>query len=139
MTIAFFAEHWISLLFGLISAAIIAYCRYLNRNFKIYKQLLEEKNNEEFNHMIEQKLDPIIEELKEDNRKFDAIKDSYRYRLISLCEIYLDRGFLTPKEYSSLSEMWKVYHDLGGNSQAEDYYHKVETLPVHEIPRNNNN
>ena len=128
----FITERWIILFFGLLSTAIIAYVRYLNSKFQQYKQIIEERNTEELEDMIAEQLEPVQAELVETKRKFEAIKDSYRYRLIFLCEQYLDRGYLTPKEYSSLSEMWKVYHGLGGNSQAEDYYHKVEHLPVHE-------
>lgn len=130
--INFFVEHWVSLLFGLISIGIVAYCRFLGKKFKEYQTLVEEKNDQEISEMITDMLQPIQEELNKTQHKFCAIKDSYRFRLITLCEIYLERGYLSAKEYSSLSEMWKVYHELGGNSQAEEYYHKVEQLPVHD-------
>ena len=130
------AEHIVTLIFGLISAGAIAYCRRLNKNFnkKIqeYTRLMDEEKEEKLQEMISNTIQPLKDELAIDRAKFEAIKDSYRYRLISLCEIYLERGYLSSKEYSSLSEMWKVYHGLGGNSQGEDYYHKVEKLPVHE-------
>lgn len=135
-TAAFWAENWIKLLFGLLSTGIVAYLTYLHKKFKEYKNLMEEKDDEAISEMVEEKIEeqmkPVQEELKQTQEKFEVIKDSYRYRLIALCEIYLDRGYLTPREYHQLSEMWKVYHGLGGNSQAEDYYHKVEKLPVHD-------
>ena len=68
------------------------------------------------------------EQLKTANVKFETIKDSYRYRLIALCQIYLDKGEISCREYNQVSEMWKVYSGLGGNSQGEDYYHLVEKL-----------
>ena len=67
-------------------------------------------------------------ELVKSNEKFETIKNSYRYRLIALCQIYLDKGEITRKEYDQVSEMWRVYSGLGGNSQGEDYYHLVEKL-----------
>ena len=129
---SFFVEHWVSLLFGLLSIAIVSYCRFLNKKFHKFIEFEERKREEEIQQMIATALCPIKEDLIKSAVKFESIKQSYRYRLISLCEIYLDRGYLTPKEYSGLTEMWKVYHDLGGNSQAEDYYHKVEKLPVRD-------
>ena len=135
MLTTFLTERWIVLLFGLLSSAIIAYCRHLSNKFQQYRDILDERNERELEDLIEEKLIPVQQELEETQYKFNAIKESYRYRLIFLCEQYLDRGYLTPKEYSSLSEMWKVYHGLGGNSQAEEFYHKVEGLPVHEHDR----
>lgn len=90
----------------------------------------EEKNKEQIEAMIEERVQPLREMHAETMHNFISIRDSYKYRLIELCKIYLERGSITAKEYSQLSEMWKVYHELGGNSQAEDYYYKVEDLPV---------
>lgn len=132
----FWAENWIKLVFGLISTGIITYLGFLLKKFKNYKSLMEEKDEEAINEMVEKKIaeiiKPIQKELEIADNKFEVILESYRYRLLTLCEIYLDRGYLTPKEYHQLSEMWKVYHGLGGNSQASNYYHKVENLPVRE-------
>lgn len=135
-TAAFWAENWVKLLFGLLSTGIVAYLTWLHKKFKGYKNLEEQKDDEAIEEMVQKKIDeqlkPVQQELELTKDKFNVIKDSYRYRLIALCEIYLNRGYLTPQEYHQLSEMWKVYHGLGGNSQAEDYYHKVEQLPVHD-------
>lgn len=132
----FWAENWIKLLFGLLSTGIIAYLSFLLKKFKTFKSLIEERDEAAINDMVEKKIEermkPVVEQLKIDDDKFEVILESYRYRLLALCEMYLNRGFLTPQEYHQLSEMWKVYHGLGGNSQAGDYYHKVEKLPVRE-------
>lgn len=114
--LTFFTEHIITLIFGLISAGAIAYCKHLSKKFKEYKKLVEEEEAEKVKDLVKETIKPLLEELELDRKKFEAIKDSYRFRLISLCEIYLERGYLSSKEYSSLSEMWKVYHGLGGNS-----------------------
>ena len=87
---------------------------------------------EEFEKLIDEKLKGVNEKLKLYETFFETIKHSYRFRLISLCEKYLERGYLTPKEYSQLNEMWGVYHGLRGNDQGDDYYHKAEKLPIHE-------
>ena len=128
----FFIENTISLLFGLVSTGLIAYFGIQNGKLKKLKKLEEEEAREQVQIMINVATQEIKNELEVEKQKFNAIKESYRYRLISLCEIYLDRGFITSKEYTALSEMWKVYHALGGNSQAEDMYHRTERLPIHD-------
>lgn len=41
VTADFFVEHWIELLFGLISIGIVGYFRFLLKEIKNYKALLE--------------------------------------------------------------------------------------------------
>lgn len=130
VSLAFIAEHWVSLIFGLISTGAVAYCRFFYKKIKEFEKMEEEKSKEQIEAMIEERIQPLKEMHAETMYNFIAIRDSYKYRLIELCKIYLERGHVTAKEYDQLSEMWKVYHELGGNSQAEDYYYKVEDLPV---------
>lgn len=131
----FIAQHWISLIFGLLSTGILAYCRKLSKKFKDYQQLQEEKDWEEIAELIDDKLVPIFGHLDEIDDKFDYIKESYKYRLIFLCDRYITRGYTTPEEYHGLTEMWKVYHEgLHGNHQAEDYYRRAIALPTHPHP-----
>ena len=132
ITTAFIVEHWVSLLFALLTAGALAYCRFLHSKIQKYKRYSEEEEAEKIDKRIDVKLLPLKGSIADFDQKFTAIKESYRYRLISLCERYLNKGYLTPEEYHGLSEMWKVYHELGGNGQAEEYYHKVEKLPVPE-------
>ena len=70
-----------------------------------------------------------LEELqKENERKFEVILNSYKYRLIQLCKYHLREGFISPEDYDQISEMHKLYTDLGGNGQAEEYFQKVKEL-----------
>jgi len=59
------------------------------------------------------------------------ILSSYRYRLMSLCKQYIKQGYITPEQYDQLTEFYKVYHDLGGNGQAKEFYDKALSLPCH--------
>lgn len=128
---AFLLNHWVSLLFGLLSTGILAYCKSLSKKFKDYQQLQEEKDWEEIEEFVDEKLIPIFGHLDEIDEKFDYIKDSYKYRLIFLCDRYITRGYITPEEYHGLTEMWRVYHEgLHGNHQAESYYRKAIALPT---------
>ena len=128
----FLMENWISLVFGLISIAIVAYCKFLHKKFEEYKVILEERQREEFERLIDAKLVNVNATTKLHDDFFEVIKHSYKFRLISLCEKYLERGYMTPKEYSQLNEMWGVYHGLLGNDSGDDYYHKAGKLPIRE-------
>ena len=63
-----------------------------------------------------------------EKRHLNIIIASYRYRLIALCKEFINKGYITTDEYEQLSEFYKVYHDLGGNGQAEEYYRRAMSL-----------
>ena len=54
----------------------------------------------------------------------DLIISSYRFRLVQLCREFIKQGYLTQSQYDQLVEFYKVYHGLGGNGQAQEYYEK---------------
>lgn len=138
--LAFLAEHTIAVFFGLISAGLLAVCKYFYSKNKQYKALIDEKEKEQIEGLISAKTEPIIEEIEElraYSRKVDAtekehirlIVSSYRFRLIQLCREYLKQGYLTEDQYEQLSEFYKVYEGLGGNGQAKDFYERTIKLP----------
>lgn len=137
----FIAEHLVEIFFGLVSAGALAMCKHFHKQIKDYKSLLEEKEDNELKETIDSRLEPIQQEL-EDLRKYvretreiekshiNLIIASYRFRLIQLCKIYLKQGYMTPEQYDQLNEFYKVYHDLGGNGQAKEYYDLASALPI---------
>lgn len=111
------------------------------KQVKNYKKLLDEKESEKLEDAIEEKLAPIlheIEELRTYIRNVDSLNThhlnliiaSYRYRLVQLCKIYLKQGYLTPAQFDQINEFYTLYHELGGNSNADNYYDKVKALEV---------
>ena len=144
MIAEFFAANWASILLSLITAGALAFCRWTWKQMKTYRKLLEEKENDKLEEAIEHKLEPIIDEIEqlrnyirqvdtEEKRKLDLIIASYRYRLVQLCKIYLKQGFMTQDQFEQLSEFYKMYHGLGGNGQAEEFYNKTRALPIKTI------
>lgn len=74
-----------------------------------------------------------LQKIQDHNDKnFALIINSYKYRLIQLCKTHLKDGYITSADYEQVSEMYNLYHGLGGNGQAEDYYKKVQTLPIND-------
>lgn len=139
--LTFLAEHIIEIIFGLVSAGALAFCRYLYKQLKSYKQLLEEKKYEDLDDRIDEKLKPILEDIEEirayiikirdkESRDLSLITASYRFRLVQLCKLYIKKGYMTQDEYDQLTEFFKLYTSLGGNGQAKEYYDKAVVLPI---------
>lgn len=142
--LAFLAEHIIEIIFALISAGALAFCKYMHSQMKNYKKMLKEKEDEEMVDTIDLKLEPIYNELEElrkyirevgqvEKKHMDLIISSYRFRLVQLCRELLKQGHMTQIQYDQLTEFYKLYTALGGNGQAHDYYNSVmTTLKVKE-------
>lgn len=92
---------------------------------------------------IERHLEPIYEELNELRKCLKEREDSeynhlsliiasYRFRLIQLCKEFIHKGYMLQSEYDQLTEFYKVYHGLGGNGQAQEYYEKALKLPIQD-------
>lgn len=137
----FIAEHIVEILFGLISAGVLAFCRYLYKQLMVYKKMLQEKENNDIVELIDEKLKPIVEDIEELRTYIRKIEDkerqdltliiaSYRFRLVQLCKIYIKQGYMTQDQYDQLTEFYKLYHSLGGNGQAKEYYEKTMELEI---------
>ena len=140
----FITTHLLEIIFGLISAGALAFCKYLYSKMKNYKKLIEEKENSTLDSTIETHIEPIRQEIEElrkyvlesnsdTNKHMDLILSSYRFRLTQLCKAYIQQGFMTNIEYEQLVEFYKVYAGLGGNGQAKTYYERAVQLPVHDV------
>lgn len=140
----FITTHLLEIIFGLISAGALAFCKHLHSKMKTYKKLTEEKENSTLDNTIETHIEPIRQEIEElrkyvlesnkiANNHMDVILASYRFRLTQLCKAYIQQGFMTNGEYEQLVEFYKVYTSLGGNGQAKTYYERAIQLPVHDI------
>ena len=66
----------------------------------------------------------------ENEKNFNLIINSYKFRLIQLCKTHLRDGFITESDFEQITEMYKLYHGLGGNGQAQEYYDKVMSLEM---------
>ena len=138
---AFIVEHLVEIVFALISAGALAFCRYLYKQLKAYKQLLNDKKYEDLDDRIDEKLKPILDDIEEirayirktenkEKRDLELIIASYRFRLVQLCKLYIKKGYMTQDEYDQLTEFFKLYSSLGGNGQAKEYYEKTVKLEI---------
>ena len=140
-----FAEWGVEVFFAVLTASVVGYAKWhgkkLRDEIEQSKKLIEEKEQEKIEEMIEIELEPVYKEL-EDLRKYiretenlerthmNLIIASYRFRLIQLCKGFLAQQYITAPQMEQLSEFYKLYSGLGGNGQAEIYYNKAMALPL---------
>ena len=72
----------------------------------------------------------LIKVQDENKKNFNLIINSYKFRLIQLCKTHLRDGYISETDFEQISEMYKLYHGLGGNGQAQEYYDKVLELDM---------
>ena len=141
--LTFIGEHLIEIFFGLVAAGALAGCKYLHSKGKRYRTLVKEQEAKKLEESLDAKIQPVVQEIEElrtyifnvgqvEKSHMNLIIASYRYRLIQLCKEYIKQGYITPDQYDQLSEFYKVYHGLGGNGQAEEYYERAKALESRE-------
>lgn len=140
-------EWGLEILLGLAAAGITAYFKSesnkLKKKLSDYESMMQEKRDEKTELMVEEKLEPIYEELEALRtyiRETESIEKvhmsliiaSYRFRLIQLCKEFIKQGYLTQTQYDQLVEFYRVYVGLGGNGQAKGYYDKAIMLEIRD-------
>ena len=59
------------------------------------------------------------------------LRELVRVRIIELCELYIERGYVLSGEYSDLYEdLYEPYTKMGGNGLAHHIFERVEKLPM---------
>ena len=69
---------------------------------------------------------------KKNDKNLELIINSYKFRLIQLCKTHLRDGYITQDAFEQITEMYKLYHGLGGNGQAQDYYERVMEFEIRD-------
>lgn len=140
--LTFFATYGTEVILAVVILIATGICKYFYNKAKEIQKLYDGEEKKAIDKAIDKKLEPIVEELDELRMALQKNKDleeshlkiilsSYRYRLMSLCKQYIKQGYITPEQYDQLTEFYKVYHDLGGNGQAKEFYDKALSLPCH--------
>ena len=140
--LTFFATYGTEVLLAVVILGATGICKYFYNKAKEIQKLYDVEEQKAVEKTIDRKIEPLYEELDELRIALQSYKDveeahvkiilsSYRYRLMSLCKQYIKQGYITPEQYDQITEFYKVYHDLGGNGQAKEFYDKVMSLQVH--------
>lgn len=81
--------------------------------------------------LANQEIRETLNKVQDENEKnFNLIINSYKFRLIQLCKTHMRDGYISEHDFEQITEMYKLYHGLGGNGQAQEYYEKVLTLEI---------
>ena len=112
----------------------------IEQKTKEFENCLEEKDG-----VLEGKVDKILAHHDTDKEEFDErlkeltaeyedklkrILESYKFRFIQLCKTHIKDGWITDSEWEQIVTFYDLYHGLGGNGQAEEYYNKVKQLEI---------
>ena len=112
----------------------------IEQKTKEFEDCLEEKDG-----VLEGKVDKILAHHDTDKEEFDErlkeltaeyedklkkILESYKFRFIQLCKTHIQEGWITDSEWEQIVTFYDLYHGLGGNVQAEEYYNKVKQLEI---------
>ena len=153
----FLAEWGSEIILSLVIAILTYYFKKADKEkdnkLEHYQKLLQQEKDDQTYYMIEEKLTSIYEELEEIRKRLLSLGDkeqndikkidenfkliiaSYKYRLVQLCKELLNQGFMYQYQYEHLNEFYNLYHSLGGNGQAKDYYDKVcSELEIRQNP-----
>lgn len=79
--------------------------------------------------MLQSHIEADVDKQEVLTRLSEATKASLRNDILHLCDICLERGSITSVEKLNLIDMYKEYHNLGGNTYCTDRYELAKGLP----------
>ena len=148
---------WQTIISGTLVAIIGCLIRYYSKKIEKYKKEAEAKEAErrENENRRRKQIDDIIEHYgeilewqKRMDEKFDKIKtDMEKYtsrinkvidgglallrdRILQSCRNFIEKGSTSYVARENITEMYKAYHNYGGNGVVTRYYEEFMKLPV---------
>ena len=75
---------------------------------------------------------------QKDSAESELLRGLAHTRIMSLCEKYIERGWITPEEYEDLiTYLYHPYLELGGNGTVKKMVdNEINRLPIHHIEKN---
>ena len=75
---------------------------------------------------------------QKDSAESELLRGLAHTRIMSLCEKYIERGWITPEEYEDLiTYLYHPYLELGGNGTVKKMVdNEINRLPIHHIKTN---
>ena len=80
----------------------------------------------------------VSEKWKRDSAETELLRGLAHTHIMSLCEKYIDRGWITPEEYEDLiTYLYHPYLELGGNGTVKKMVDdEINQLPIRHIEKN---
>lgn len=82
------------------------------------------------------RMDQLGAQQLQNAKDLDAVRqgvlDAHLQNLISSCQVYIQRGYITPAELIQYNERLGIYKRLGGNGHMDAWDDRVKALPCHD-------
>lgn len=77
----------------------------------------------------------VSQKSNKDSAESELLRGLAHTRIMSLCEKYIERGWITPEEYEDLiTYLYHPYLELGGNGTVKKMVdNEINRLPIHHI------
>ena len=129
-------KYWLEVLFSGVIGVFAWALKGIKKEMKHYQELLDNEEKGAYDQVIDKKLQPIDNRVRDVERDVEYIIDSYRFRIITLCQMATDKGYMSQADFDQLTEMFKLYTSLNAKSKTADYsiaaeyYTKAKALPI---------
>lgn len=129
------AKYWLEVLFSAVIGLFAWVLKGVKKEMKHYQELLDNEEKGAYDQVIDRKLQPIDTRVKDVERNVDYIIDSYRFRIITLCQLAIDKTYMSQNDFDQLTEMFKLYTSLNTKHNSDysivaEYYTKAKALPI---------
>lgn len=92
----------------------------INKIDNLNKEILDQKaKSKQYHDQVDESMKLIT----------DGVRDAHLQNLISTCETYIRRGYITSTELDVYQSRYNLYKKLGGNGHMEPWDAKIKALP----------
>lgn len=106
-------DYWVRWVCGLVAAILAGAWAWMLRKLKHYKQ--------------------------EQDALRTGVVAMLHDRLYSHCMYYIEKGYADTEDRDNVEQLYKAYHQLGGNGTGTDLYNRFRELPFVKGDTNNGN
>lgn len=118
MNWGWFEEHLLEMLFGLVSAGLLAGFKVLAGRLKKIKALSDAEQ---------------LRLATENKAMKEGLQALLRDRVIAAYDKYAERGFILVRELENVEAMYSAYHELGGNGTITRLVDEMRGLPHNKV------
>lgn len=129
------AKYWLEVVFSVVIGFFGWALKGIKKELKHYQELLDNEEKGAYVQVIDRKLQPIDTRVRDVERNVDYIIDSYRFRIITLCQLAIDKTYMSQNDFDQLTEMFKLYTSLNTKNGSDysivaEYFTKAKALPI---------
>ena len=129
------AKYWLEVVFSVVIGFFGWALKSIKKELKHYQELLDNEEKGAYVQVIDRKLQPIDTRVRDVERNVDYIIDSYRFRIITLCQLAIDKTYMSQNDFDQLTEMFKLYTSLNTKNNSDysivaEYFTKAKALPI---------